>query len=264
MRYSSQTNRADLLRWVLCCQNPEVQRQTAPLLGYELPEPSDNAADQLGKQGLSADATVTAEQEISIASPPSTSDRPAPELFYAVKHWQQYASPEALVHGLPLSAQHAEPLPDRPAPFAEGTPIAWQPILPTPRLASFLRQSVAQVTGQKLDVPKLVKQVARLKILKHLPRQPRLLPAGRVVVLVDLNTRLRPFWQDAHALCALLVRLHGRNGLAIRVIDGHPHGGFSDWFDDQQQWQAWQPLPIHSAVLIISDLGQLAGVHNPS
>ncbi len=259
MPAASQTSRGDLLRWMhrFSKDEEELQRLTAPILAYELPplkvEEKIQRPDVVG--------LVTDKNKEKPEPKPILAERP-PELFYALTQRERYATPETQNNPL-AGLQGLEPLQDEDLQaFADAEPLPWQPILPLPRLANFLREHLAYSAGQQLDVAKLVKQVANLKILAKLPRKPRIVPAGRVIVLVDLNKRLRPFWQDAHNLCQLISRQHGRNGLDIRVIDDNPQDGYWDWFDDKQRPQPWQRLQGNSVVFIISDLGQLAAQDN--
>ena len=261
MHQGSQVSRGDLLRLLQLCPELTTQRLTAPLLGFVLP--TEQPLPQLTEK---TDVTTGLAQEETSSEPVKTQPatvKPAPELFYELKARQQYATLESLTNDLPAAFQGVSPLQDDELkPWAPGTPLPWQPILPAPRLSEFLRKTLTLNVGRQLDVPKLVKQVARLKMLSQLPRKFKVLPAGRVVVLLDLNKRMRPFWQDAQQLCETIVRQHGRNGLDIRVLDDNPLGEYWDWFDENRQLQPWTPLRAQSVVLIMSDLGQMADKEN--
>jgi formylglycine-generating enzyme required for sulfatase activity len=261
MHQGSQVSRGDLLRLLQLCPELTTQRLTAPLLGFVLPtaQPLPQLTDQTGVTTGLAQEETSNEQ---VKTQPATG-KPAPELFYALQAREQYATLESLTNDLPAAFQGVSPLQDDELkPWAPGTPLPWQPILPAPRLSEFLRKTLTLNVGRQLDVLKLVKQVARLKRLSQLPRKSKVLPAGRVVVLLDLNKRMRPFWQDAQQLCKTIERQHGRNGLDIRVLDDNPLGEHWGWFDINRQLQPWTPLRAQSVVLIISDLGQLADKEN--
>ena len=261
MHHGSQVSRGDLLRLLQLCPTPEVQRLAAPLLGFVLPT-EELPLPPAKPTGPTTEPTDEEVPDGSVMPQPATG-KPAPELFYVLKTRQQYATFESLTSDLPAAFQGVQPLQDDELqPWAPGAPLPWQPILPAPRLSEFLRQTLTHSIGRQLDVPKLVKQVARLKMLSQLPRKPKVLPAGRVVVLLDLNKRLRPFWQDAQQLCEAIARKHGRNGLEIRVLNDNPLGEYWDWFDESRQLRPWQPLHAQSVVFIISDLGQLADEEN--
>jgi hypothetical protein len=260
MRHGSQISRGDLLRVLQLCPTPSAQQLAAPLLGFALPTPPPQ---QLPKQPDSTTRQGDENESGETITQPSVLNKPAPELFYVLHNRHQYATPESLTSDLPAVFQGVQALQDNELQaFASGDPLSWQPILPPPRLSEFLRQTLSHSIGYRLDVAKLIKQVARMKLLAKLPRKPRVLPAGRVVVLLDLNKRLRPFWQDAQQLCAAIERKHGRSGLEIRVLDDNPLGEYWDWFDNSQQLRPWKHLYAQSVVLIISDLGQLADAEN--
>jgi formylglycine-generating enzyme required for sulfatase activity len=258
MHHGSQVSRGDLLRSLQLCPTPSAQRLAAPLLGFILPTklPPQQLAKPTGPN------TEPTDEVVPVIPQPAT-DKPAPELFYVLQTRQKYATLESLTSDLPAAFLGVQALQDDELqPWAPGAPLPHQPILPAPRLSEFLRQTLAHSIGRQLDVSKLVKQVARLKMLSQLPRKPRVLPAGRVVVLLDLNKRLRPFWQDAQQLCETIERKHGRSGLDIRVLDDNPLGEYWNWFDESRQLRPWQPLHAQSVVFIVSDLGQLASADN--
>ena len=249
------TGRGDLLRWMRRCATLEEKCVTAPLLGFEYKAPTEDK--ERGREPIT-DGT-TAPPPKPPPYPMSADQKRPPEFFYALKQREIYASPSASQDNLPLGLQGVEPLQDADLqPVAEADPLPWQPILPLPRQKQFLRETLVSAFGQRLDIPRLIKRMARLQLFSRLPRKPHLLPAGRVYVLLDCSNRLLPFWQDGAALCAQIARRNGRSGLDIRVLDGNPHGPYWDWFDPRQRLQPWQRLQTPSVVLIIGDLGQLA------
>ncbi|WP_445369673.1 formylglycine-generating enzyme family protein [Methylomonas sp. BW4-1] len=261
MSIHTQTSRGDLLRWLQRCQTHDEKCLSATILGYEWCAP----------------VTIGHEIDYKVPrpEPPKIDPNPAPTpaklalkrpqaLFYALASQEHYADPQQLGDSLPPVLQGVEPLSDADLqPFASGEPLPHQAIVPEARMRDFLRQSISHSLGQRLDIPQLVKRIARLQTLYHLPRKPRVVPAGRVYVVLDLNKRLLPFWLDAHRLCESIVRQYGLNGLEIRVIDNDPLGEYWDWFDQQQRLKQWQALTAQSVVFIVSDLGQLAEQHSP-
>ncbi|NOV29043.1 formylglycine-generating enzyme family protein [Methylomonas sp. ZR1] len=261
MSIHTQTSRGDLLRWLQRCQTHDEKCLSATILGYEWCAP----------------VTIGHEIDYKVPrpEPPKIDPNPAPTpaklalkrpqaLFYALASQEHYADPQQLGDSLPPVLQGVEPLSDADLqPFASGEPLPHQAIVPEARMRDFLRQSISHSLGQRLDIPQLVKRIARLQTLYHLPRKPRVVPAGRVYVVLDLNKRLLPFWLDAHRLCESIVRQYGLNGLEIRVIDDDPQGEYWDWFDQQQRLKQWQALTAQSVVFIVSDLGQLAEQHSP-
>ncbi|WP_026604496.1 formylglycine-generating enzyme family protein [Methylomonas sp. 11b] len=254
MPVSNLTSRADLLRWTRRCQTQEEKRLSGLILGYELREALE--FKNPGKsEALDGDITPPPPNPL-----PEVKVQRPPEQFYALAHRYQYANPDEVEAGLSPALRGVEPLSEADLqPFETGDPIPHQAIIADARLNDFLRLNLSHVCGRKLDVPRLVRHIARLQTLYQLPRRPRVVPAGRIYLILDLNKRMLPFWQDAHLLCERIVRQYGRNGLEIRVIDDNPQGDYWDWFDDTQQTQPWRNLSAQSVVLIVSDLGQLAG-----
>ncbi len=264
MQLNSLTNRADLLRWIKRCQTVEEKQLVAQLLGYTSVESRKAIPSPpiIYPQGF--DSSRFREPEVSdIATVNPQSEQRPPECFYALTQRETYGDIDQVGDDLPACLRGVEPLSaDDLRPFEQGEPLTHQPLIPEQRLVPFLRQTLSYALAQRLDIPRLIKQMAHLQVLPRVPRKPHVLPAGRVYVLLDLNKRLLPFWQDAHALCELLVRKHGKNGLDIRVLEDYPNGCYHSWFDDQQIPKAGSPLKTPSVVLIISDLGQLAGKGN--
>ena len=265
MQPTSQTSRADLLRWMRRCHTPADKQLAAEILGYEWLEPQAdvNLKIAIGSGGK-GDSKPDSQDDEALNPQPEKDEEPVaitrpPEAFYALKHREQYAAPDNPDDDLPDCLRGVEPLSAADLrPLEPGEPLEHQPLVPQQRLVPFLRQALTYPLGRRLDVPRLVKQVARLQTLQRIPLCSKVLPAGRVYVLLDLNKRLLPFWQDAHDLCALLVRQHGKNGLDIRVLEDQPGGRYYDWFDQQQAVKPWQSLQSPSIVLIVSDLGQLS------
>ncbi|MGB3918844.1 MAG: hypothetical protein WBL07_15530, partial [Thiothrix litoralis] len=226
MQPTSQTSRADLLRWMRRCHTPADKQLAAQILGSEWLEPQAdvNLKIAIGGGGKS-DSKPDSQDDEALHPQLGKDDEPAaitrpPEAFYALKHREQYADPDTPDDDLPDCLRGVEPLSAADLrPLEQGEPLAHQPLVPQQRLVPFLRQALTYPLGQKLDVPRLVQQVARLQALQRIPRRSKVLPAGRVYVLLDLNKRLLPFWQDAHDLCDLLTRKQGKNGLDIRVLE---------------------------------------------
>lgn len=263
MQPTSQTSRADLLRWMQHCHTFDDKQLAAQILGYELLEPQVEENPGIALSNVIVSSPARRGDGVTFGT--SVSDEKSAEIMrrpkasYVLTHREQYAAPDNLEHDLPECLRGIDPLTvDDLRPLEQGEPLAHQPLVPQQRLLPFLRQALTYPLGQRLDVPRLVKQVARLQALQRIPRRPHVLPVGRVYVLLDLNKRLLPFWQDAHDLCDLLVRQHGKNGLDIRVLEDQPGGRYYDWFDQQQAVKTWQPLKAPSVVLVISDMGQLS------
>ena len=130
--------------------------------------------------------------------------------------------------------------------------------IPAARMNPLLRKKLTQQGAKRLDVECLVKKISYLQPLYKLPKISKSIPAGRVTVLLDLNRRMLPFWEDCHRVCELIAQKHGRMGLDIRDIRDDPEGRHADWFDSQGMPEIWNFPPEGSVVLVLSDMGQLA------
>jgi hypothetical protein len=111
---------------------------------------------------------------------------------------------------------------------------------------------------QRIDVIRLVAAQARLHPLRRLPRlrAPRWVPAGQLIL--DLSSRLYPFWGDFAAIKGVVPRLRGRTGLEILCMEQGPEGPVRAW--DGQDWSVPRPYcaPVADVpVLILGDLGCL-------
>lgn len=254
------TSRADLLRCMKRCQTVEEKQLAAQLLGYEwLASHQEKPIPQaIAFKGFEESQVGNPNVIEQVADSQEQAQRP-PERFYAVTHREVYSDVQDH-NDLPACLQGVEALSDDDlTPFEQGEPLEHQPLVPRQRLLPFLRATLRYSLGKRLDIPRLIQQVARLQPVQCVPRKPHVLPAGRVYVLLDLNKRLLPFWQDAHDLCEKLVRQHGKNGVHIRVLEDTPNGRYYNGFDEQPVPEAWSPLKTPCVVLIVSDLGQLAG-----
>ena len=254
------TSRADLLRELKCCQQDSERSVVAKILGYEkvVVQHSEH------QHSIQFDDNEKNENnkllDLSKAGGQAALSEKIPdERFIVLQSRELYADPDSLQDGLPECLQGVKPLSEADLkPKANGVPLLYEPLVQQQRLLPFLKRSLVYPLGDRLDVARLVKKVARLEVLQRIPRKAHILPAGRVYVLLDLNKRLLPFWQDSHQLCDLLARKLGKNGLDIRVLETVPGGRYSNWFDEDPALQDWQTLKSPSSVLIVSDLGGLA------
>jgi len=256
------TSRADLLRWAGRYGKDNLQA-IAFLAGYEMLSQPELKHQQIAP-GIEKPDDQQCVTEPSIKVIPGK--RP-PEPFYYVSQRERSASQpnevddlaEALIPPAIRGIQpFAENDPDLQTPADALAPLPWQGIVPDARLMPFLRRTLSQPGAQRLDLLGLVKKVSRLQPLNRIPKTSKLIPAGRVVILLDLNYRMLPFWEDGHQLCQCVVLKQGRLGLDIRTLRDDPEGLHGNWFDPDRSPESWVLPMAGSVVLIVSDLGQLA------
>ncbi|WP_298599393.1 formylglycine-generating enzyme family protein [Zoogloea sp.] len=135
------------------------------------------------------------------------------------------------------------------------------PLVPRTRLWPALRRSLARPHAAGLDVPALVRRLARAENVRRLPRRRGCASAGEVWVVVDRVQRLLPYDSDFEQIIDEFVRLHGAASLHRWEVCESPdavlwtrqgrgaHHGFRGRI----------PVPpLGTPVLILGDLGLLS------
>ena len=171
-------------------------------------------------------------------------------------------------HPTTVPPEHIAPLSedDTRAP-AKAPLVGDEDLVPPARLYPALFHWLAATRTGPLDLDRLTHQLAAGALPRYLPR--RLLRRWHpdLVVLLDFSQRLWPYRSDMHRLAARLLRLCGRTGLSLRIIEHGPFGPWSDWVAHQEaaphaqgrEERPWQPPPARARMLIVSDLGLLPG-----
>ena len=259
----SLASRADLLRWARR-YGRESLAEVAFLAGYEVvASPPDSEPAECVSNDDAQNIEHTHPPPLSNADP---GKRPAEPFYHVISRERSSSQPNeaddpAEAH-IPPSIRGIPPFTDNdPAlqiPADAPPPLPWLPIVPEARLVPFLRRILSQPGARRLDLPGLVQKVSRLEPLHRIPTTHKTIPAGQVTLLLDLNDRMLPFWEDGHALCKSIELKHGRVGLDIRTLRDDPEGRHGHWFNSSQPPRSWTMPPAGSVVLIVSDLGQLA------
>lgn len=166
------------------------------------------------------------------------------------------------------AAPSLQPLDEAAAAAAATTPQARQDdLLPWARLLPVLRRHLSQARGGEVDMPRLLNALTSQQTLHHLPRVQRRRWNPDLIVALDFGPAMTPYRTDLHRLCRQLLREVGRTGLSLRLLMHGPHGGWTDWIEEQAcrpappARHAWQPPAAGSCVLLVSDLGQFQ--HRP-
>ena len=268
MKLDSQVSRAALLRALQTCAGDKVGfAETADLFGYQASADywlrviqSDQSVEEISEAAPDNDGN-TELTTATVLRPPKP--RPQVTYYYLSRH-ERYASEESATKEQPELFENIEPLRDEDLTgfWDEQAPLTPDGLTRPATMAPVVRAGLRQEVGRRLDVKTLVKQIAQQTPLRQLPTEPRLLPAGRVTVIADLNQRLLPFWEDIREACELIRQKHGRIGLDIRVLaKDEPladYYEFDDWLKRQLVAKTWEKIPAQSVVFILSDLGQLA------
>jgi hypothetical protein len=192
------------------------------------------------------------------------------------------ADAEAHPHRPPLQARlfailNSEPLAepedtDRPLPAAQalvpedckprnpGEP-PFSPLVGRTRLWPAVNAGLACARLGSLDVPALVRILARAKAPRRLPRRKVRNWGGELLVLVDVAHRLIPYEADYAQLLKEVRRLHGQAGISVRVVMESPAATLSLQRGLGDHQPADGPLPAPppgTPVLILGDLGLLS------
>ncbi|HRF45523.1 MAG TPA: formylglycine-generating enzyme family protein [Candidatus Competibacteraceae bacterium] len=252
MHHRTQIGRADLLE-CLHAHDEAPLDDLAAALGYarrerkRVPEPPPRKP-------------MLPEELAGSGKPGSPTTAVSPQArFYRVTA-QRTLEPSEVVRDEPQWFTQAEPFrseneicaPDGVRPPPQPPLMRWS------RLWPFLKTALGtQQTLHTLDLPLVIKQLAHVKPLRHLPRQRRQTWAADSQIIIDYAAPLLPFWMDFNRLWERLQGLRGNWGLQIVAFpDGVP--GDRCWVSVGGEWRDSDryPLPGPSAtVLVLSDLG---------
>ena len=87
-----------------------------------------------------------------------------------------------------------------------------------------------------------------------------------LIVVLDFSDRLWPYREDQHSLVEAMQFAWPTRDISFRIFNRGPHGGWTDWVEEQQlidllQPQAWiPPSSPETQILIVSDLGLLSEI----
>lgn len=137
-----------------------------------------------------------------------------------------------------------------------------EPLLPARRLLPLLFNALNQTkSAHKLDTRRLVRRIARGQALQKLPRAKRARWPLRLLIIIDTDKKLEPYWADFDYWVKQLQALLGNEAVdAIRFEErslGEQPSFAMCWpgkVDDA--WFVWQLPAVDTTVLIFSDLGQ--------
>lgn len=150
-----------------------------------------------------------------------------------------------------FSTENVPPQPPRPPPIRDEELVAdWSrevlppSLVPWTRLVPFLRERLGSVvSGRRLDLRRLLRQIGRGEALRSVPRRPRRIWAPQALVLWDDTTEMDPFMPDVRSLVQRLRRERGRAGLKVEKLPVTP------------SCTVLPRLPAKAPVLAVSTLG---------
>jgi formylglycine-generating enzyme required for sulfatase activity len=135
------------------------------------------------------------------------------------------------------------------------------PLVPRTRLWPALRRSLARPRAGGLNVPALVRRLARAENIRRLPRRSRPGSGGEVWVVIDRAQRLLPYDTDFDQIVGEVTRLHGAASLRLWVVCESPDAVL--WTrrgrGPEEGVRGRIPVPPPGTpVLILGDLGLLS------
>ena len=253
--------RADLLRLLAATHGTrasEVPDEALRRLAERLelhPQPGEVVAVH-GDALPDEEGELPDEPKSPLPSAPEPARRPPLQArFFAVLQASTPPAPEPRpgpVHQ-PLSAADCAPRLPGEAPIL--------PLVPRTRLWPALRRSLARPRAGGLDVPALVRRLARAENIRRLPRRSRCASGGEVWVVIDRAQRLLPYDTDFDQIVGEVARLHGAASLRLWVVCESPDAVL--WTRRgrgvEEGVRGRIPVPAPGTpVLILGDLGLLS------
>jgi hypothetical protein len=250
-------SRADLLR-ILATQGERVLERTAFAFGYErkLLEPAIvpqvEAVPRFSAQPP---------QEIKPERIERPSSLPAARFFYVTQRERHGQTTEQRLLEAPEWFEKAKALAhdERPEPSTVRFP-AHLPLTRWARLWPFLRSTLGQsYLSRQPGIPRLISKLSNGETVRKLPLRAQHHWSAWICILLDHNRQTLPFRKDFNALCQALKRLRGAVGLEIRILHGEP--GIRTYYRQPRDdtVRHWQTPDVQTPLLILSDLGMLAG-----
>lgn len=225
----AQTGRADLLRALhLGCTGPlPLMHDDQHCWGFFAREASPCTAELHVPMG-----TVTGQMTVvspAAPAPPFRNPLRMPEVWLATQHEREEEEEEdddETEAACPIDSAELLP-PDEPQ-------VAYQDLVPLPRLLGALEKALSQLQHRSLHLPALVQAAAQRQWPNRLPLQPRSRWCPELIVALDFSMALYPYRHDMHRVVALLRRHFSQTALRVWVGECGPHG-------------AWRPYPMQTA-----------------
>jgi len=236
------------------------EKLVAPIaewLGYEQREDVVRGEINCSLPALSAKAKITVETNASPSLPPPRSYLPHP--FWRVTAIKD--TPESQKQGGRPSWLTAGVQPPVPEPDAHCcTPLPEQ-LVGMNRVWPMLINDLTHVRRTTLaDVNRIVKRLALGRVLPGMLRIERSCWSDTIDIIVDTSTHLFPFRADFMRLVQKMSTRIGGCRVRILHFSGYPGGEWTGYYHDSSPGeQVYIPPPENGRVMILGDLGVLAG-----
>lgn len=135
------------------------------------------------------------------------------------------------------------------------------PLVARTRLWPALQRSLTSPHLGRVDVPTLVRRLARAETPRRLPRRKARNWGGELHIVLDMAHRLIPYESDYFRIIDEVRRLHGAAGVVLWVVSDSPDATLSVQRGRSERRATRGPIPVPSAetpVLILGDLGLLS------
>ncbi|WP_287640308.1 formylglycine-generating enzyme family protein [Accumulibacter sp.] len=257
MKRQPQLARSDLLQALaLAGDDDERQRRYAGLL--EFVERPANVAS------ISGVITVAGGIYCSVGPAPepppeSAADRLSAPLFAITACRRLELPAEASEAARPAALTDARCAPRE----RHGEAAPFVPLVRRTRLWPALKHSLLEVHRRGVDLPRLLRELARAQAVRRLPAARQATWGGELLVVWDLARHLQPYQDDFAAIVTELRQQRGDAGCTLWLVDGSPQQIRQRWpvppSSTCRSPAAIPPPAPGSRVLILSDAGALAG-----
>lgn len=171
-------------------------------------------------------------------------------------------SPEVVDDGHPRGAMAADNLPTIPAEQLhrpDEPQVAYQDLVPLPRLVQALGTRLQQPRPWAVDVPALIRASVRRRWPQALPRSLRRVWPHTLVVVLDFSEELYPYRNDLHRLAKRIQAQVPKSQLQLRIVRHGPLGAWQrpSWLSKRTRDEEGQHPQHGHAYLLLSDLGLL-------
>ena len=229
---------------------PEQWDDAARMLGFERatraePTPAEPTIAEATATPTEEQETPTRQREPASvpesALAPLTPTRVDTDLVTSVSWLQNTQAMRPPPSTRPAAATAREP----------GTESDFEPLIPRRTAAAVIAAMLATPRDGALDTQRAVREIARRKPLRRLPRRQRPTLARGAVVLTDTGDGLAPFAPDVQYIHDMISTILGQARVKVGWFTDDPRSGV--WLDDE-------PIPVEALdpqvpIVILTDLG---------
>lgn len=217
MRRSPLLARADLLHALeLAGDDDQSERRYAGALAF-FERPPDVVSTSLVVRP-EVEARVATGSAHAAAPEPTATDRLQAPLFAitACRRLDVPADSDDTLKPSPLTPAQCAPR------ATDGSAAPFVPLVRRTRLWSALKRSALEVRQSGLDMPRLLRELARARPVRRLPNRRQAIWGGELVIVWDRAPHLLPYQKDFQAIVTDLLQQRGAAGCTLWLVDGSP------------------------------------------